>query len=328
MAVEGDNPAPAGTAQPTAAPKSAAELFEAMEAEPGQSKPEDEEEEPEAEPHGEPEAEDEPEADEAEGEDSEAPEDEEAEADTEAKEPAAVEIDGKPIPLDEVKAGYLRQQDYTRKTQQLAEEKREFHSAVERVTSVDRDARQALEFAAKVVQAVLPPPPDPSLIQTDPVSFVQQKEAREQAMMVLRELEGRKEASVERETTASAEDIRRQREEQLRTLSEKVPAFAKPETRAKFREEAVQIGAKYYDLSPEEVDSIASWKEIAILRDAIEYRKLQSKTMSAVAKAKQAPKIVAKPGTRENPRPAKGLDALKKLGRAPTAREIFAALED
>jgi hypothetical protein len=67
---------------------------------------------------------------------------------------------------------------------------------------------------------------------------------------------------------------------------------------------------------------------LQILRDAIEYRKLQSKTMSAVAKAKQAPKIVAKPGTREAPKSARGLGALKNLGRAPTAREIFAALED
>lgn len=326
MAVEGDNPASAGTAQETAAPKSAAELFEAMEAgETGQPEPEDEEE-TDAEPHGEPEAEDEPEA-EAEGEDSEAPEEEE-DAEADEKGPQTIEIDGKPIPLDEVKDGYLRQQDYTRKTQQLADERREFHSAVERVTSVDRDARQALEFAAKVVQAVIPPAPDQNLLHTDPIAYVQAKEAREQAVAVLRQLESQSSKSSQRETGLTQEEVRRRLDDEMKVLADKAPAFAKDEYRAKFREEAINLGSKHYGLTAEEVDSVSSHKELLILRDAIEYRKLQAKTMESVRKAKTAPKIVAKPGTRETPKPARGLDALKKLGRAPTAREIFAALED
>lgn len=325
MTVEGDNPA-SGTAQPNDAPKSAAEIFEELEADPSQADIEEDDEQ-DAEPHGEPEAEDEPEADEAEGEDSEAP-DAEDDAETEEQSPQTIEIDGKPIPLSEVKDGYLRQQDYTRKTQALADERREMAQAVERVASVDREARQALELAATVVKAVLPPAPDPSLIHTDPVSYVQQKEAREQAVQVLKTLQEQQQSSEKRQTAQSAEEVRKAREDQMKALTEKVPAFAKDDYRKQFRDEAITLGAKHYGLSADEVDSIASAKELLILRDALEYRKLQSKTMSAVAKAKNAPKITAKPGTREAPKPAKGLSALKTLGRAPTAREIFAALED
>lgn len=325
MAVEGDNPT-TGTAQPNDAPKSAAEIFEQLEADPSQADIEDEQE-PAAEPHGDPEAEDEPEAEEAEGEDSEAP-DEQEDAETEGDGPQTVEIDGKAIPINEVKDGYLRQQDYTRKTQALAEERRELGAAVERVASVDREARQALELAVTVVKGVLPPAPDPSLIHTDPASYVQQKEAREQAVAVLKHLQEQQTSSEKRQSALTADETRKTREEQMKALTEKVPAFAKDDYRKQFRDEAITLGAKHYGLSADEVDSIASAKELLILRDALEYRKLQSKTMSAVAKAKNAPKIVAKPGTRENPKPAKGLSSLKNLGRAPTAREIFAALED
>lgn len=37
--------------------------------------------------------------------------------------PSVIEIDGKEVPIDELKGGYLRQQDYTRKTQELARER-------------------------------------------------------------------------------------------------------------------------------------------------------------------------------------------------------------
>lgn len=37
--------------------------------------------------------------------------------------PEVIEIDGKPVPIDELKNGYLRQSDYTKKTQELARQR-------------------------------------------------------------------------------------------------------------------------------------------------------------------------------------------------------------
>ena len=49
---------------------------------------------------------------------------------TEETKPITVEIDGKEVTIEELKNGYLRQADYTRKTQQLANQRREFEDAV------------------------------------------------------------------------------------------------------------------------------------------------------------------------------------------------------
>ena len=44
--------------------------------------------------------------------------------------PITVEIDGKEVAIEELKNGYLRQADYTRKTQQLANQRKEVEDAV------------------------------------------------------------------------------------------------------------------------------------------------------------------------------------------------------
>jgi hypothetical protein len=57
--------------------------------------------------------------------------------------PDTVEIDGDQIPVAELKKGYLRQADYTRKTQELADEKR-------RAEAVQQELEQHRQFYANV----------------------------------------------------------------------------------------------------------------------------------------------------------------------------------
>jgi len=54
----------------------------------------------------------------------------EAQPTVEETKPITVEIDGKEVTIEELKNGYLRQSDYTRKTQQLANQRKEFEDAI------------------------------------------------------------------------------------------------------------------------------------------------------------------------------------------------------
>ena len=69
-----------------------------------------------------------------------------------------VDIDGKPVPIDELKKGYLRQSDYTRKTQELARERQKAQIAedfYEKVKSNPELAqRLATDFDLKHVDPV------------------------------------------------------------------------------------------------------------------------------------------------------------------------------
>jgi len=58
------------------------------------------------------------------------------------------EVDGTPITLDEARSGYLRQSDYTRKTQELAEQRRQLRNAEVLQSALQRDPQATLRALA------------------------------------------------------------------------------------------------------------------------------------------------------------------------------------
>lgn len=276
----------------------------------------DEEEAQEANPNDE-EQEAQPEA-ESEDEDEEGESEEvEGEGEDDAKASDAIEIDGKSYTLDEVKAGFMLQADYTRKTQAIAEERRTFEAesgaAVERLAQQDANARQQLEFAHAVIAAIMPPDPDASLIDTDPAGFMRAKEARQQVENALRELSHRARGFEQQQQQLSHQQTEKALSQEWDIVKQRLPELATKEGAEKFRSKAIEIGKSAWGLEPFEVDSIRSHKELLILRDAIAYREAKAKKLEAVEKVRSSPKI-AKPGARTGNNPSLK-DHLRQLGR-------------
>lgn len=61
-----------------------------------------------------------------------------------------IEIDGKQVSLDELKGGYLRQSDYTRKTQELARIKKDLEKAETVYTAMHSDEETAQEISERL----------------------------------------------------------------------------------------------------------------------------------------------------------------------------------
>lgn len=329
MGILDSNPADAGTVQQDSAAsledKSVAELF-AMEEEAEEANPKPVASEEPAKDAGE-QAGEEPDGDKPDGEpDAEESDDQNASQDDKA-DSAAIEIDGKRYTRDEVKQGFMLQADYTRKTQEVAAERREMNSAVERLSKQDEKAKADLGFAMSVLQAILPPEPDPSIIPTDPVGYMQAKAQRDQAMTVIRQLQGQQAAYNQQQQEQTREQSAKALQSEWQVAVQKLPELAAPEGRQKFREEAIKYG-KEWGLEPSEIDGIESSKALLVLKDAIEFRKLKANAPKAVQTAKAAPKM-ARPGTREQPA-GTPLARLQKLGSDPKASvaDIFAAMEE
>ena len=68
---------------------------------------------------------------------------------TESVAEALFEIDGTPITLDEARNGYLRQADYTRKTQEVAERARQLSQYEALATALETNPRLAMEAIAE-----------------------------------------------------------------------------------------------------------------------------------------------------------------------------------
>jgi hypothetical protein len=200
--------------------------------------------------------------------------------------------DGSEHTLEEIEKGFLRQQDYTRKTQEISSNRKLLEEAAQRFVNQDKQVKEFAEFARKVVESYAPRPPDPSKINTDPIGYLQEKEAFEKASQTWRQLAEANQSISQRLEASEGSKTQEQLAEETRALVEKLPALATPEGWRAFKTEATDIGGKAYGFAPEEIEGIKDHRYVLALKDAIEYRKLQGKKMEAVRAAKNAPSPV------------------------------------
>lgn len=235
--------------------------------------------------------------DEAESEESEAeaePEEEPQKAGTKIK-----LSDGSEHTLEEIEKGFLRQQDYTRKTQELSSNRKQLEEAAQRFVNQDRQVKEFAEFAKKVVESYAPKPPDAAMINSDPVGYLQQKEAFDRANQTWRQIVESQQSIGQRLEASEGSKTQDQLQAETKALVERLPALATPEGWRAFKAEATDIGGKAYGFAPEEIEGIQDHRYVLALKDAIEYRKLTAKKMEAVRAAKTAP-----PPVRAAARPA------------------------
>jgi hypothetical protein len=201
--------------------------------------------------------------------------------------------DGSEHTLEEIEKGFLRQQDYTRKTQEISSNRKLLEEAAQRFVNQDKQVKEFAEFARKVVESYAPKPPDPAKINTDPIGYLQEKEAFEKASQTWRQLAESQQSISQRLEASEGSKTQEQLAEETRALVEKLPALATPEGWRAFKTEATDIGGKAYGFAPEEIEGIKDHRYVLALKDAIEYRKLQGKKMEAVRAAKAAPSPVS-----------------------------------
>ncbi len=98
-----------------------------------------------------------------------------AKAGTEVKDDVVVTLQtGDKVTLSDLKSGYMRQQDYSRKTQDLSNKRREIEATASRVS-------QSVDAIAQMLITTIPPMPDFSLSVSDPGRYVAERAMHEAA---------------------------------------------------------------------------------------------------------------------------------------------------
>lgn len=274
----------------------------------------------------------EPEASEPEAEPDQTPAEPEA-AEPTPESPSTVVIGGKAIPLDEVERGFLRQADYTRKTQEVAVERQSLAAERTTLTSERTQAKAALDLATDLLKAHLPPEPDPTLIDTDVIGYMQQERAYKGAMAELQRLvEGRKALDAgtakEREQT-EADAAKADREAfaaELQQARAKLPELATQETAQAFFAKA-EAYAAHHGVKPDEIHGLRDHRMLLILSDAMKWRDLQDRKPAAVERAKAAPPIRTAPrqapGTRSADQVRAARERLSREGSIEAAADML-----
>ena len=242
-----------------------------------------------------------------------------------------VTIDGKEqkVTLQEALAGYQRQSDYTRKTQEVAERSKSIQAQEQQIAAMREQYEVSINQLAQEMQRYLPQEPDwEKLHQEDPINFpIIEKQWRDykanlaavqQEQMRLRQESSKKEL----------EQRQRIIEEGTQYIFEKMPEWKDQakwtEARGKLREYGQKVG-----YSEEELNAATDPRAILVLEKARRWDALQANRPQPQKAA--APKPM-RPGTPASS-PRKQTDVmkvkqrLKSSGRVEDAAAIFMMLD-
>jgi hypothetical protein len=265
-----------------------------------------------------------PEADEAEGGDEtpdDAPDEAEGTEQTETEdetEANAIELadeteidlgDGERITFAELKAAKKQvkefQRDYSRKTEELAENRKVVEKSAQAVVTNAQQLQQEREaFLAVAGEFIGQPPERPHASPAeDPIAWLEFQAAKEnyeerlgKVRGVYQQAEAHKAKQAEEQQARMPEIIEAERTK----LFERFPRLKDPEIARKTKTEMVETFQREYGLSPEEVANVADSRVVAVMLDALEYRKLKAAAPAAKAKVESKPPLV-KAAKRQNP---------------------------
>lgn len=206
-----------------------------------------------------------------------------------------VKVDGKEVEvtLDELQKGYSRTQDYTRKTQQVAEARKAAEAELQAVRAERQQYAQLLGALSEQVKTAAEPQVDwDRLYQEDPIEYVRQRE-------VMRE-NREKAAAIQAEQQRLSQISQQEQMQQLQVLKAKeseklveaLPTWKDPAKAKAEKAMLVEFGQKM-GFSPQELGNIFDHRVVLALRKAALYDQMQAKRQGI------------KPVTNNGPRPAK-----------------------
>ena len=206
-----------------------------------------------------------------------------------------VKVDGKEVEvtLDELQKGYSRTQDYTRKTQQIAEVRKQTEAELQEVRAEREQYAQLLgALQAQVQQAAQPQVDWDRLYQEDPIEWMKQREV----MRDNQEKAAAIQSEQQRLAQLSQQEQAKQREALLAQEQEALVA-AIPEWKDAKKAQAekamlVQFGQKI-GFTPDDLKNVVDHRAVVMLRKAALYDQMMSKRGQI------------KPVTNNGPRPAK-----------------------
>lgn len=225
-------------------------------------------------------------------------EEEESEEEEPVETKFVVKVDGKELEVDkeELIRGYQREADYTRKTQKLAEERRQVESEFQQVLAEREQYAQVLGQLKQKVQEFEPAEPDWNALEAqDPVEYARQwthYQRRQQQMQAIQQEEARVNALRLVEQQKHLQELLIAERDKL---IEKIPDWKSPE-KAKAERDGVLEYGKQLGFSDAELDQVTDSRAVIALYKAWKYDQLMSKKPELQSKIKKAPKLLS-PGS-------------------------------
>ena len=235
-------------------------------------------------------------------------------------------------PLDEVVALAQQGLDYTQKTQQVAEQRKELEAYAESIKAQEQAFQEQMQLNNVLIEDVAKITSldqqlnqyanvnwqqlsDNDFVEAQKLFFTYNQLQTERSQLVS-QFEAKKQQVVQKQSQLMAEKIAKGKE----VLAKEIPNWS-PETN-----QALLSTGKDYGFSDAELNSIVDPRHVKVLHDAMQWRKLQQN--SVVKKKVSNAKPVVKPGSKDTKAEANSnhrqlRESLRKTGKSDAAQKLI-----
>lgn len=244
---------------------------------------------------------------------------------------SVVEVDGERTTLRELQDRGLRQADYTRKTQEVAEERKQLR--IERAQTQEARAQylRRLDAAESLLEEMMPAEPDwAELRRTNPAEFAAQREEWRERKAELERVRSEKSAVQEEMTEEQQAALRDLVAQEQRRLVEEIPEWRDPE-KAQAGKRKLAEYASQHGYTPQQLSQIYDHRVLVLLRKAMLYDKLRSDGKETVETTSRKTKVLPPGGRDTTPKKRRvqrkrlkaSRERLAQTGRADDAARVI-----
>ena len=234
---------------------------------------------------------------EEEGEELEAEEESEGEITEDEEAEFLFEVDGQELSADELRKGYLRQSDYTKKTQSLSEQRKEMESLTEQYSSqlqqIQAERQQYIQHlqALSENQDIKKFDIDWERLRLeDPLEYVTKRQEFQEAKEKAEEVKTKAKQAMARSAAEKEQQWAKVVEDEKAKLIAALPEWGETDSQRQLATE-LRSYAQTQGYSEPEIDSLVDHRSFLVLRKAMLYDQMQNANPKA-KKLKGKPKVI------------------------------------
>jgi hypothetical protein len=204
--------------------------------------------------------------------------------------------DGTVTTIAELKRGTLFQRDYTKKTQELSEERKALEAQKSEVSQYAQSLDQFREYATWYAEQHLPkePGPPPNAV-TDPAGYLAWSQKRDEYIanvQAFEQFKAQKQAEDERKNGETEKQTQERRKRESAALFKAIPVLKDP-VKGPAAWNALVEGAAQFGFTPAEVNAFEDHRFAVVLRLALKAKRIEASA------PKVREEIVRRPAVRD-----------------------------
>lgn len=260
--------------------------------------------------------------------------DDEAEVEEPTETLYTVKVDGKEVEvnLEEALKGYQRQEAFTKRSMELAEQRKAFAAeAAETKQLRDAYAQQLELLQAQLQQTSLTEEPDWAALKnegysTDDIFFAKTEWDKQQKQV--QQVAAERQKIAQQQAQEQEQNLKQHLQNQRVEMLERIPEWKNDETREFERKEVIKYAQKRVGFSEEEISSASDARAIELLYKAWKWDNLMEKKPTTKKRTRQAPKMAkaGQPATKRevaNRSKRKAREQFEKAGTVDAAVQLL-----